>query len=105
MIHNSLSLRAVSSLLNASHFLIPDYQRGYRWREEQVVALLNDLVDFALHGNGFYCLQPLIVRPIASSDIRRRFAGQDLAEEAIQELERTAVDYEEAIGRGETPEG
>lgn len=43
-------------------FLIPDYQRGYRWGEIQVETLLNDLYDFMEHGGGStYCLQPIVV--------------------------------------------
>ena len=45
-------------------FFIPAYQRGYRWTEEQVRQLLNDLFQFSNHhGEGeFYCLQPIIVK-------------------------------------------
>lgn len=54
------------------NFIIPSYQRGYRWDNEQVEALLNDLYDFikrsAKHkGSGgntpepYYCLQPITV--------------------------------------------
>ncbi len=44
-------------------FFIPSYQRGYRWEEPQVTALLNDLKEFEEKSqNGhFYCLQPLVV--------------------------------------------
>lgn len=44
-------------------FEIPSYQRGYRWREREVTALLKDLQE-ALKDHdtdGTYCLQPLIV--------------------------------------------
>lgn len=43
-------------------FLVPDYQRGYRWTEDEVVALLEDLKE-AKEANVDYCLQPLIVLP------------------------------------------
>lgn len=53
-------------------FIIPPYQRGYRWDEEQVKALLDDLEDFInknkkknfqFNGNTdiYYCLQPIAV--------------------------------------------
>ena len=29
------------------HFVIPSYQRGYRWEEKQVVDLLEDICGFA----------------------------------------------------------
>lgn len=28
------------------HFIIPPYQRGYRWESRQVEELLDDLLDF-----------------------------------------------------------
>ncbi len=44
-------------------FLIPSYQRGYRWTECQITALLNDIADFDQSKDGnFYCLQPLVVK-------------------------------------------
>ncbi len=42
-------------------FVIPDYQRGYRWDEEQVALLLNDIWE---NGTNNYCLQPIVVRPL-----------------------------------------
>lgn len=54
--------------LSGETFIIPDYQRGYRWQPKQVQQLLNDLWEFA-HSNHFalsldkspYCLQPIVV--------------------------------------------
>lgn len=40
-------------------FYVPSYQRGYRWDETQVMALLNDVYD---NGETPYCLQPIVVR-------------------------------------------
>lgn len=45
-------------------FLIPSYQRGYRWSEIQVNALLNDVYDFyesRTDARAKYCLQPIVV--------------------------------------------
>ena len=46
-------------------FVIPLYQRGYRWQEIQVQQLLDDLWDFYQehknHDESWYCLQPLVV--------------------------------------------
>lgn len=44
-------------------FHIPAYQRGYRWKEEEVLALLNDIDEFDAHEGRAYCLQPLVVKP------------------------------------------
>lgn len=46
------------------NFIIPPYQRGYRWTEQEVHELLNDLWDFHKaqdEGGDFYCLQPIVV--------------------------------------------
>lgn len=40
-------------------FHVPDYQRGYRWTQEQVKRLLDDLADWV--PNTPYSLQPVIV--------------------------------------------
>ena len=41
------------------HFFIPDYQRGYRWTEKEVILLLEDITA---NGANPYCLQPIVVR-------------------------------------------
>lgn len=43
-------------------FSIPSYQRGYRWTEENVLALLEDLVEFADGNTRLYCLQPIVFK-------------------------------------------
>lgn len=43
------------------NFYIPGYQRGYRWTEQQVNDLLNDINEFKPENNSWYCLQPLVV--------------------------------------------
>ena len=45
-------------------FLIPSYQRGYRWTEHEVRMLLDDILEFYSRrtGNQKYCLQPMVVR-------------------------------------------
>ena len=40
-------------------FYVPSYQRGYRWDESQVKALLDDVYD---NGEKSYWLQPIVVR-------------------------------------------
>jgi hypothetical protein len=62
--NNKLCLKTVYDLLG-KNFYIPAYQRGYRWKEEQVKALLDDIWDFSqssdVNGSSFYCLQPVVV--------------------------------------------
>lgn len=42
-------------------FLVPDYQRGYRWQRVNVTDLLNDLCEFMHSDKKVYSLQPLVV--------------------------------------------
>lgn len=44
-------------------FLVPSYQRGYRWEEAEVVRLLEDVYAAGSEGEKkSYCLQPVVVR-------------------------------------------
>jgi len=45
------------------HYLIPYYQRGYRWDLEHVSALLEDIHNFMISDEKKYCLQPIVVVP------------------------------------------
>ena len=61
MAENQIELYSVSELLEKK-FFIPSYQRGYRWTEQQVKDLLDDVDEFdPLKDGNFYCLQPLVV--------------------------------------------
>ena len=56
-------LRSVGALVDSGiTFSIPDYQRGYRWKKQQVLDLLNDIQE-ACESDCIqkYCLQPLVV--------------------------------------------
>lgn len=53
-------------------FIVKAYQRGYRWEESQVLAMLNDICQ---NGNNPYCLQPVVVRKI-DDDIYELIDGQ-----------------------------
>ena len=45
------------------HFIVPAYQRGYRWGEHEVKALLDDVyLDGKRDNNMNYCLQPVVVK-------------------------------------------
>ncbi|PKL18384.1 MAG: hypothetical protein CVV49_06215 [Spirochaetae bacterium HGW-Spirochaetae-5] len=45
-------------------FHIPHYQRGYRWEEQEVTELLDDLWAFCKdrESGDFYCLQPIVLK-------------------------------------------
>ena len=64
MVENKIELKSVNELLGMK-FFIPSYQRGYRWTEQQVKDLLNDILEFSQkkkQESEFYCLQPLVVK-------------------------------------------
>jgi len=55
-------------------FFIPSFQRGYKWTRSEVFKLMYDIWDFCLHHNpndtkSFYCLQPIVVRPVEERQI------------------------------------
>src|SRR5690554_1834747 len=62
--NNNISIKNISDLLKEQYF-IPSYQRGYRWTEDQVVQLLDDIWNFSKRDKKvrgeFYCLQPIVV--------------------------------------------
>lgn len=59
---NKIELKSVNELLGMK-FFIPSYQRGYRWTEQQVKDLLDDIWEFSQKKKSeFYCLQPLVVK-------------------------------------------
>jgi hypothetical protein len=48
--------------LKGCKFFVPSYQRGYRWTEHEVTALLDDVAEFSTEGDKRYCIQPLIIK-------------------------------------------
>lgn len=56
----------IADLLDGKHhFVIPSFQRGYRWEEKQVTDLLEDIKQFADDDNmksDSYFLQPIVVK-------------------------------------------
>jgi hypothetical protein len=46
------------------HFLVPAYQRGYRWTDLEVTRLLQDIRDSE---GATYYLQPIVVRPLGDN--------------------------------------
>ena len=57
--HNDIILetKLVADIKGA--FYVPSYQRGYRWGEDEVNRLLDDVFQ---NGQKNYCLQPVVVR-------------------------------------------
>ena len=61
-----VKLKTIADLQNESaKFYIDAYQRGYRWTENEVRDLLDDIREFShvkrQDDRTFYCLQPIIV--------------------------------------------
>ncbi|WDF69605.1 DUF262 domain-containing protein [Sphingobacterium oryzagri] len=63
-------LKSIAEFLDGDHhFVIPSYQRGYRWEERQIRDLLNDIYEFqddirkkkGDKSGEFYCIQPIVV--------------------------------------------
>ena len=73
MNQSKLGTKCIDELIDYS-FVIPSYQRGYRWSAVEVKALLDDLNQFRQRHKrasneerdqlgDFYCLQPIVVMP------------------------------------------
>jgi hypothetical protein len=50
--------------LEGKTFIVQDYQRGYKWGNSEMTQLLED-IDKHNSQKGPYCLQPIIVKPVA----------------------------------------
>ncbi len=62
MENNMINIKTIRELSDFG-FFIPKYQRGYRWKEQQVEDLLNDIDSFdPERTKTWYCLQPLVVK-------------------------------------------
>ena len=65
---NKIELKSINELMGMN-FVIPSYQRGYRWTDTQVKQLLNDIWVFSLREGKskgeFYCLQPIVAKQLA----------------------------------------
>lgn len=82
MTENTIELKSVCNLLGLK-FFIPSYQRGYRWNDQQVEDLLNDINDFRPESvndsdeGTWYCLQPLVVKKVKRSDLHCDEANEE----------------------------
>lgn len=67
---HELVIMPISSLLD-KHFFIDSYQRGYRWKSQQIEDLLKDIDSFCPEPiinskeTSWYCLQPLVVKEMS----------------------------------------
>lgn len=84
---NIIERKAISSLFTGGYFYIPSYQRGYRWTSTQVAQLLRDIFSYANEPHGinnaniegdYYCLQPIVARPITNGEMLKRFLPEEV---------------------------
>ena len=61
---DTLRPKAVAEFLDGNHhFLMPSFQRGYRWGDRQVKDILDDMLSFIRAKSAMsYFLQPIVVR-------------------------------------------
>lgn len=69
--NSNLTLKSVYDILGLT-FIIPEYQRGYRWTKTEVEQMLDDIWTFHNRTNKqqgeFYCLQPIVVKEIKENE-------------------------------------
>lgn len=69
---NSLILKTINEL-SGYRFFVDNYQRGYKWKEEQVENLLDDIHEFDEKENAFYSLQPVVVKHHRNSKTKKSY--------------------------------
>lgn len=98
---NRIDQYAIGELLDGRYFFIPAYQRGYRWTEKQVGDLLRDLLSFANDDKkkdyDFYCLQPVIARPITNSDKIAALFGEGLRSSVLEKGAWEIIDGQQRL--------
>lgn len=86
----SVSINTLISGMNGKKicFVVPSYQRGYRWTDSQINRLLMDLYDFGTekdNGNklvgDYYCLQPIVVKRITESEVLHKLGSEYIIDE------------------------
>ncbi len=55
--NNKISLKEINKIKGI--FLVPSYQRGYRWGKEEIEVMLDDIFE---NGEKNYCLQPIVIK-------------------------------------------
>ncbi|EOJ2721575.1 DUF262 domain-containing protein [Campylobacter upsaliensis] len=99
-------LRAIGDL-KGENFVIPSYQRGYRWTSKEVTALLQDIWDFAQMENqpDFYCLQPIVIKKNGREynviDGQQRLTTIFLTIKFLQNKDYFTIDYQSRLKSAE----
>lgn len=90
----------IAALLDGQHdFIIPSFQRGYRWEKKQVLDLLEDIKQFADDDNlgNSYFLQPIVVKWEKKQTAWEVLDGQQRLTTMLLLLKRLVVE----LGRSE----
>ncbi len=97
-------LITIAELIGKGSFCIPKYQRGYRWTQDEVEKLLNDIYEFSTdetNSSEYYCLQPIVVKKIKDEyrvvDGQQRITTISLILDAISknlEVPKITINYE-----------
>ncbi|ETD26837.1 DUF262 domain-containing protein [Helicobacter canis] len=99
-------LRAIGDL-KGENFVIPSYQRGYRWTSKEIKALLQDIWDFTQIENqpDFYCLQPIVVKKNGEEynviDGQQRLTTIFLMIKFLQNKDYFTIDYQSRLKSAE----
>ena len=104
-----VEMLSVEQLISSGKiFEVAFYQRGYRWRKQQVTQLLDDLCDFIkTHKHPFYFMQALVVNETRDNkwrvvDGQQRLTTIKLILEKILPNDRNIeMEYEREEGRKE----
>jgi len=95
---DNLKPLTINELLD-KQFFIPHYQRGYRWTEQQVKQLLDDIDSFTpreIPGKPeertFYCLQPVVVK-LMNEEYKQKYGLKGEWYEVIDGQQRLTTIY------------
>lgn len=101
---NKIKETAVNELLEPEvNFFIPGYQRGYRWTEQQVKDLLNDINEFEPENDSWYCLQPLVTKKTIldinqfKTDIQDKTELQDITDALNKQIRYEVIDGQQRL--------
>ena len=104
--YTRLKIKGLEDLYGKT-FYIPSYQRGYRWTEDNVQKLLEDLENFGKNEKNHnidYCLQPLMVKKCVDNKNNESYElidGQQrlttlklILDELFEEKNKYVLEYE-----------
>ncbi len=72
-----ISTRDLKSILSNNNFRIPDYQRGYCWKKENIIGLLEDIQQWQfIHKEGEYQIGSIVLSKKADENVYDVIDGQ-----------------------------